>query len=55
MAERGVILTETVLVTTRRFRAPRHTISDVGLISVGQILMPGEVSLAHHVVRFLDE
>jgi magnesium chelatase family protein len=45
----------TALITTRPCRAPHHTISDVGLIGGGQGLMPGEVSLAHHGVRFLDE
>jgi magnesium chelatase family protein len=45
----------TALVTTRPCRAPHHTISDVGLIGGGQGPMPGNVSLAPHGVRFLDE
>jgi magnesium chelatase family protein len=51
----GLTGARTAVVTTRPFRAPHHTISDVGLIGGGQVPMPGEVSRAHHGMRFLDE
>lgn len=51
----GMLLKENPIITQRQYRAPHHTITPISLIGGGKTPKPGEISLAHYGVLFLDE
>ncbi len=51
----GLLRSKNALITTRPFRAPHHTISNVAMVGGGRVPKPGEVSLSHNGILFLDE
>ena len=51
----GILAPGQSIITQRPFRDPHHTISDVGLLGGSANITPGEISIAHHGVLFLDE